>query len=76
MGNRLAPISAIAYMDYIENCTFLNDVILYRRYIDDIIVIAKSKETLNRVYDSLNDIDPHIKFNIKRVLTLWLIVFL
>ena len=49
-------------IDYIENRTFLNDFILYKRNIDDITVIAKSKETLNSVYDSLNDIDPHIKF--------------
>ena len=62
MGNHLAPILAIAYTDYIENSTFLNDVILYKRYIDDIIVITKSKETLNSVYDSLNAIDPRIKF--------------
>ena len=62
MDNRLAPILAIAYMDYTENHTFLNAVILYKKYIDDIIVIAKSKETLNSIYDSLNAIDPRIKF--------------
>ena len=45
MANHLAPILVTVYMDYIENRTFLNDVILYKRYIDDIIVIAKSKET-------------------------------
>ena len=61
MGNRLTPTLAIAYMDYIENRTFLNDVILYKRYIDDVIVIAKSKETLSSVYNSLNDVDHYIK---------------
>ena len=72
MGNRLAPISANAYMNYVENCIFLNDVILYKRYIDDIIVTAKSKKTLNSVYDSLNAIDPHIKFTRKTTEDRWL----
>ena len=50
-------------MDCIENCNFLNNVIFYNcRYTDDIIVIAKSSEIFNSVYDSSNDIDPHIKF--------------
>ena len=60
--NISTPLLAILYMDYIENCTFLNDVILYKRYIDDNIVIAKSKEKLNSVYDFLNAINSHIKF--------------
>ena len=35
-------------------------------------MIAKSKEKLNSVYDSLNNIDPHIKFTRKTTEDGWL----
>ena len=35
-------------------------------------MIAKSKETLNSVYDSLNAVNPHIKFTRETTLYLWL----
>ena len=35
MGNRLAALLAIIYMDYIESRCITGDLILYKRYIDD-----------------------------------------
>ena len=54
MGNRLAPLLAIAYMNKIERRSIDRDILLYRRYIDDILIIAKSVESLDRVFTNLH----------------------
>ena len=54
MGNRLAPLLAIAYMDRIERNSIDRDVILYKRYIDDILIIARSQESLTKVFECLH----------------------
>ena len=54
MGNRLAPLLAIAYMDKLERRSVDRDVILYKRYIDDIIVITDSEEKLQKVFNDLH----------------------
>ncbi|EFP08335.1 hypothetical protein CRE_10713, partial [Caenorhabditis remanei] len=54
MGSRLAPVLAVIYMDTIETPSNVYPTLLYRRYIDDIFVIAESKTTLDDVFLSLN----------------------
>jgi hypothetical protein len=72
MGNRLAPILAIAYMDYIENQCVLNDLILYKRYIDDTLIIAENQMKLDYVFQTINTIDPNIKFTREKPTNGWL----
>ena len=62
MDNRLALILAIAHMDYIESRCITGDLILYKRYIDDTILIARDQITLDNVFNTLNNIDMNVKF--------------
>ena len=67
MGNRLAPILAKTYMDYIESRCITGDLILYKRYIDDTIVIVRDQIILDNVFNALNEIDTNVKFTRKKV---------
>ena len=69
MGNRLAPLIAIIFMNNLET-TALNTAdnvpILFKRYIDDYIGIWNSdRNSLQKFYDHMNSIDPNIKFTIE-----------
>ena len=69
MGNRLAPILAILYMDRIENQAIYSDqalsVSLYFRYVDGRITPASSPEEAARVQDQLNSQEPSFRFEIE-----------
>jgi hypothetical protein len=69
MGNRLAPILAILYMDRIENQAIYSDlslsVSLYYRYIDDCITPASNPEEAVFIQNKLNSQDPAIRFEIE-----------
>ena len=54
MGNRLAPLLAVLFMDSFEKSCLTTSVLYYLRYIDDIIVIAKSRAGLRHVFNALN----------------------
>ena len=70
MGNRLAPILARLYMDYIESHYITGDFILYKRYIDDSIVIVRDQITFDNVFNALNDIHMNVKLHGKRWITM------
>ena len=57
MGNRLAPLLAVAFMDRIERNSLSRNVILYKRYIDDILIITKTRESLEEVFHKLHQDD-------------------
>ena len=69
MGNRLAPILAILYMDRIENQAIYSDLSLsisiYYRYIDDCITPASNYEEAVFIQNKLNSQDPAIRFEIE-----------
>ena len=69
MGNRLAPILAILFMDRIENQAIYSDqalsLPLYYRYIDDCITPASSPDEAIKIQDKLNSQDPSIRFEIE-----------
>ena len=69
MGNRLAPILAILYMDRIENQAIYADTNLstkpYHRYIDDCITTAQDNNEARSIQEILNAQDPSIKFEIE-----------
>jgi hypothetical protein len=67
MGNRLAPILAILYMDRIENQAIYSDqsISFYYRYIDDCITPASSPNEAFMIQNVLNSQDPSIQFEIE-----------
>ena len=69
MGNRLAPILAVLYMDRIENQAIYSDLSLsisiYYRYIDDCTTPASSYEEAVFIQNKLNSQDPAIRFEIE-----------
>ena len=67
MGNRLVPLLAITYMDYIESRCITGDLILYKCYTDDTIVIFCDQITLDNVFNALNEIDTNVKFTREEV---------
>ena len=69
MGNRLAPILAILYMDRIENQAMYSDlsmsVSFYHRYIDDCITPASNHEKPVFILNKLKSQNPAICFQIE-----------
>ena len=69
MGNRLAPILAILFMDRIKNQAIYSDqalsLPLYYRYVDDCITPASGPDESVKIQDELNSQDPSIRFEIE-----------
>jgi hypothetical protein len=69
MGNRLAPILAILFMDRIEIQAIYSDqalfLPLYYRYIDDCITPASGPDEAVKIQDKLNSQDTSIPFEIE-----------
>ena len=69
MGNRLAPILAILYMDRIENQAIYSDHLLsisiYYRYIDDCITPVDNPSEAVMIQHHLNSHDPAIQLEIE-----------
>ena len=66
MGNNLSPILAIIYMNFIEEqikekCG--DQIIIWRRYIDDIFVVSLSP--IDDILPLINDVDTNIQFTIE-----------
>ncbi|XGW05002.1 hypothetical protein V3C99_015857, partial [Haemonchus contortus] len=62
MGQRLAPVLAIAYMSKIEKPLLDRRPIVYCRYIDDCFVVCSTEEEMDTCYDLLNRQAENIKF--------------
>ena len=54
MGNRIAPLLAISYINSLERRCIDRDVILYKRHIDDILIITKTVEDAQERFVKLN----------------------
>lgn len=67
MGNSVSPILAILYMDRIERQVVANfhQIGLYKRYVDDILIITNNRETAEEIFNKFNSEDPNIKFEIE-----------
>lgn len=61
MGSRLAPVLAVIYMSALETPSRSIPTLLFKRYIDDYLVVAESEENLDRIFRSLNTQSPHIR---------------
>lgn len=68
MGSPLGPILANIFVGYIESQ--VDDAIkenawFYRRYVDDILVIAKSEHNITKLHEKLNSANNNIRFTIE-----------
>ncbi|EYC33600.1 hypothetical protein Y032_0002g888 [Ancylostoma ceylanicum] len=66
MGNRIAPILAIIFLDHIERATLTSRILLYKRYIDDVFVIGTTEMEVEATLEKLNAFDPYASFTIER----------
>ena len=67
MGNSVSGILAILYMDALEK-TVLNscrNIGLYRRYVDDVLLITTTKEEAEGIFKKFNEHTPEIQFEIE-----------
>lgn len=65
MGNRIAPLLAIIYLDCIERVTISSDVLLYKRYVDDVLMIGTTRAGINEIQERLNSFNENIKFTVE-----------
>ncbi|XGW13724.1 hypothetical protein V3C99_000216 [Haemonchus contortus] len=72
MGQRLAPVLAIAFMSKIEKPVLDRGPILYYRYIDDCLIICSTQEELDICYEVLNKQSQNINFTREKPVGDWL----
>ncbi|XGW33962.1 hypothetical protein V3C99_018028 [Haemonchus contortus] len=72
MGQRLAPILAIAFMSKIEAPVLEHRPMLYCRYIDDCFVVCSTQEQMDMCFDLLNTQSEHIRLTRERPSESWL----
>ncbi|XGW23140.1 hypothetical protein V3C99_005411 [Haemonchus contortus] len=72
MGQRLAPVLAIAYMSKVEEPILDRRPVLYTRYIDDCLIICSTQEEMDICFDILNKQADQIKFTRERPRENWL----
>ncbi|EYC23386.1 hypothetical protein Y032_0015g2620 [Ancylostoma ceylanicum] len=65
MGNRIAPLLAIIFLDHIERMSLTSGILLYKRYIDDVFVIGCDKTEVEKTLKRLNTFDDNISFTIE-----------
>lgn len=67
MGSSVSAILAILFMDSVEKLALhnYNNFSLFRRYVDDCLLITVSKEEAEIILCKMNNINPHIKFEIE-----------
>ena len=70
MGSPLGPVLANLFMGYHEQKWLQSfeesEVVLYRRYVDDIICLFKSESDADKSFVFLNQQHPKIKFTIEK----------
>ena len=72
MGQRLAPVLAIAFMSKIENSVLERKPTLYRRYIDDCLIVCSTQAEMDACFELLNRQSPDIKFTREKPEEGWL----
>jgi len=70
MGSSLSGILASTYIARLESIALQSaDCICYRRYVDDIFLITTNKEQAEKVLNTFNTTDPHIRFELEFPIT-------
>ncbi|EYC18882.1 hypothetical protein Y032_0026g1425 [Ancylostoma ceylanicum] len=65
MGSRIAPLLAIIFLDSIEKRALRRGIIYYKRYIDDIFIVARSRCSLRKTLQNLNSANDNITFTVE-----------
>ncbi|EYC13496.1 hypothetical protein Y032_0043g749 [Ancylostoma ceylanicum] len=66
LGNRIAPILAIIFLDYVERMTLTSGILLYKKYIDDVFVMGTTEVEVGTLFEKLNSFDPNVSFTMER----------
>lgn len=72
MGQRLAPVLAIAFMSKIERPVLERRPLLYCRYIDDCFIVCPTQNEMDTCFDLLNQQAEHIKLTREKPTDQWL----
>ena len=66
MGGSTSGILAILYMNKLETAT-LNTIQtgLYKRYVDDILILTTNRDEAEKIFQTMNTVNKHIKFEIE-----------
>ncbi|VDL82307.1 unnamed protein product [Nippostrongylus brasiliensis] len=72
MGQRLAPVLAIAFMSKIETPILERKPLLYCRYIDDCFIVCATQEEMDLCFDLLNNQAENIKLTREKPTGRWL----
>uniref|UniRef100_A0A7I5E8H5 Reverse transcriptase domain-containing protein n=1 Tax=Haemonchus contortus TaxID=6289 RepID=A0A7I5E8H5_HAECO len=62
MGNRIAPVLAVIFLDHIEKSSLTSGILFYKRYIDDVFIVGTTEEDLVETLKRLNSHDANIAF--------------
>ena len=67
MGNSISGLLAIIFMDSLERISLKQccNIGLYKRYVDDILILTTTKENALNIYNTFNSQHPNIKFEIE-----------
>ncbi|EYB85791.1 hypothetical protein Y032_0290g1522 [Ancylostoma ceylanicum] len=65
MGNRIAPLVAIIFLDHIERNTLTSEILFYKRYIDDVFVIGQTRTDVGSTLERLNSFDENVTFTLE-----------
>jgi len=69
MGSRIAPILAILAVDKLERATIYADLsittIFYKRYVDDSLIVVKTKTDAENILSQLNSAHQSLKFELE-----------
>ncbi|CAH8634971.1 unnamed protein product [Schistosoma bovis] len=65
MGSPLGPLLADVFMAHVENQTdeLIGNMPLYKRYVDDILVVCEKKEDMYGLLNKLNTLQNHISLS-------------
>uniref|UniRef100_A0A7I4XWM4 Reverse transcriptase domain-containing protein n=1 Tax=Haemonchus contortus TaxID=6289 RepID=A0A7I4XWM4_HAECO len=72
MGQRLAPVLAIAYMSKIEKPVLDRRPVLYCRYVDDCFVACSTQKEMDKCFELLNSQADNIRFAREKPNDKWL----
>ncbi|EYC27489.1 hypothetical protein Y032_0009g757 [Ancylostoma ceylanicum] len=72
MGQRLAPVLAIAFMAKIETPILESRPLLYCRYIDDCFIVCSTQTEMDRLFELMNEQSEHIKLTREKPKQDWL----
>ncbi|EYC44546.1 hypothetical protein Y032_0457g1793 [Ancylostoma ceylanicum] len=62
MGNRIAPLLAIIFLDHIEHTPLTSEILLYKRYVSDVFVIWHSQTEVEKTLERLSACDSNVSF--------------